>query len=183
MQASHSEKENCFWKRHRKATLSLFGSQGTSLRRVSADGDEGTPVPIPNTEVKLIYADDTWLEAARENKKVLTQKTVLVNRTVFSFFTTRTDVCVGKGRDRPRGVRKGNRKGKRIFLLQCRRGGNLPPARDPLRLRRVTRHGYGGSKPPPYGMESGYVGCCRGGLASTSSTACGGPPSPMKCTK
>ncbi len=26
---------------------------------VSVNGDEGTPVPIPNTEVKLICADDT----------------------------------------------------------------------------------------------------------------------------
>ena len=31
---------------------------------VSADDGEGTPVPIPNTAVKLTRADDTWLEAA-----------------------------------------------------------------------------------------------------------------------
>ena len=30
-----------------------------------ADDGEGTPVPIPNTAVKLTRADDTWLEAAR----------------------------------------------------------------------------------------------------------------------
>ena len=29
---------------------------------------EVPPVPIPNTEVKLISADDTWLETARENR-------------------------------------------------------------------------------------------------------------------
>ena len=29
---------------------------------------EGPPVPIPNTEVKLCRADDTWLETARENR-------------------------------------------------------------------------------------------------------------------
>ena len=28
---------------------------------------EGPPVPIPNTEVKLCRAEDTWLETAREN--------------------------------------------------------------------------------------------------------------------
>ena len=31
---------------------------------VSADDGEGTPVPIPNTAVKLTRADNTWLEAA-----------------------------------------------------------------------------------------------------------------------
>ena len=29
---------------------------------------EGPPVPIPNTEVKLCRAEDTWLETARENR-------------------------------------------------------------------------------------------------------------------
>ena len=29
---------------------------------------EGPPVPIPNTEVKLCRAEDTWLATARENR-------------------------------------------------------------------------------------------------------------------
>ena len=33
---------------------------------------EGPPVPIPNTEVKLNSAEDTWLEAARENRSTPT---------------------------------------------------------------------------------------------------------------
>ena len=32
---------------------------------VSVINDEGPPVPIPNTVVKLICADNTWLETAR----------------------------------------------------------------------------------------------------------------------
>ena len=32
--------------------------------------DEVPPVPIPNTEVKLICAEDTWREAAWENRAV-----------------------------------------------------------------------------------------------------------------
>ena len=36
--------------------------------KVGADCGEGPPVPIPNTEVKLTCAEDTWREAARENK-------------------------------------------------------------------------------------------------------------------
>ena len=34
---------------------------------------EVPPVPIPNTVVKLISADNTWLEAAREDKAMPTQ--------------------------------------------------------------------------------------------------------------
>ena len=29
-----------------------------------------TPVPIPNTAVKHLSADDTWLETARESKSL-----------------------------------------------------------------------------------------------------------------
>ena len=32
--------------------------------------DEATPVPIPNTEVKLVGVQDTWLETARENRSL-----------------------------------------------------------------------------------------------------------------
>ena len=35
---------------------------------VGVDYDEGPPVPISNTVVKLICADNTWLETAREDK-------------------------------------------------------------------------------------------------------------------
>ena len=40
--------------------------------QVSATNAEGPPVPIPNTEVKLIRVDDTWLVTARETKSVPT---------------------------------------------------------------------------------------------------------------
>ena len=40
---------------------------------VGVNGGEGPPVPIPNTVVKLISADNTWLEAAREDKAMPTQ--------------------------------------------------------------------------------------------------------------
>ena len=35
---------------------------------VGVDCGEGPPVPIPNTEVKLASAHDTWLETARKNR-------------------------------------------------------------------------------------------------------------------
>ena len=39
---------------------------------VGVNGDEGTPVPIPNTVVKLIYGDNTWLATAREDNSTPT---------------------------------------------------------------------------------------------------------------
>ena len=36
--------------------------------------DEDPPVPIPNTEVKLISVENTWRAAARENRTVPTQE-------------------------------------------------------------------------------------------------------------
>ena len=35
---------------------------------VGIDCHEGPPVPIPNTEVKLMYADNTWRVTAREDR-------------------------------------------------------------------------------------------------------------------
>ncbi len=39
-----------------------------------ANGDEVTPVPIPNTEVKLISVENTWLETAWEDRAAPAQK-------------------------------------------------------------------------------------------------------------
>ena len=40
--------------------------------RVGVDSEEGPPVPIPNTVVKLNSAENTWLEAAREDRSTPT---------------------------------------------------------------------------------------------------------------
>ena len=42
------------------------------FRAVGVFSDEGPPVPIPNTAVKLISAENTWLEATREDKAMPT---------------------------------------------------------------------------------------------------------------
>jgi hypothetical protein len=34
------------------------------------NNEKDTPVPIPNTEVKLLSADDTWLVTARESRSL-----------------------------------------------------------------------------------------------------------------
>ena len=50
----------------------LGSSPRWCTKQVGAYSDEVTPVPIPNTEVKLIRVDDTWLVTARETKSVPT---------------------------------------------------------------------------------------------------------------
>ena len=42
------------------------------LHTVGAYYDEVPPVPIPNTEVKLISVENTWRVTAREDRAVLT---------------------------------------------------------------------------------------------------------------
>ena len=46
---------------------------GVCEDEVGVNYGEVPPVPIPNTEVKLISADDTWLVTARENRYSPTQ--------------------------------------------------------------------------------------------------------------
>ena len=59
----------------------MFSFEGISLKRERSGGDseEETPVPMPNTEVKLFNVDGTWRETAWESRKLpeprLTQNT------------------------------------------------------------------------------------------------------------
>ena len=50
-----------------RATYLIYSAEWHT-RKVGVDCGEGPPVPIPNTEVKLACAEDTWREAAWENK-------------------------------------------------------------------------------------------------------------------
>ena len=61
-----------------RVTNDLRVRKGTvkSSIAVGAYDDEGPPVPIPNTVVKLIRADNTWREAAREDRSTPTQRPV-----------------------------------------------------------------------------------------------------------
>ena len=52
----------------------LYSFEGISSKRNSGDSCEDTPVPMPNTEVKLTNAESTWLEAAWEDRKLLIKK-------------------------------------------------------------------------------------------------------------
>ena len=48
---------------------SVLKVQTFEKKRKSGDNSgEATPVPISNTEVKLLSADDTWWEAAWESR-------------------------------------------------------------------------------------------------------------------
>ena len=43
-----------------------------SVNLVSVIYSEGPPVPIPNTEVKLVCAYNTWLDTAWDDRSMLT---------------------------------------------------------------------------------------------------------------
>ena len=67
-------------KNYEKSVDKLLSGCYTVFRRlrertVGSDYDEGPPVPIPNTEVKLIGAENTWRATARENRKLPTHIT------------------------------------------------------------------------------------------------------------
>ena len=46
----------------------LFSFEGINLKKFGGDSKEDPPVPIPNTEVKLFYVDDTWRATAWESR-------------------------------------------------------------------------------------------------------------------
>ena len=58
------------------------------------NGDEGTPVPIPNTVVKLVYGDNTWLATAREDNSTRTQSKAATSVAAFCFAQIRSDSFV-----------------------------------------------------------------------------------------
>ena len=47
---------------------------------VGVNDDEDPPVPIPNTVVKLISAENTWMETSRENRSMPTFDIGLLNQ-------------------------------------------------------------------------------------------------------
>ena len=51
-----------------------FDNRCDIITTVGVNNNEGPPVPIPNTVVKLIRAENTWWEAAREDRSMPTQK-------------------------------------------------------------------------------------------------------------
>ena len=51
---------------------SIFSDQWK--REVGVNNAQGPPVPIPNTEVKLCSAEDTWLETAWEKRTAPTPR-------------------------------------------------------------------------------------------------------------
>ena len=54
--------------------------------RFSDDGYEEPPVPIPNTVVKLVNAESTWLETAWEDRKSLINKRRAPKRVLFFYY-------------------------------------------------------------------------------------------------
>ena len=47
---------------------SVPASNSSKESVAGADDDEDPPVPMPNTVVKLVCAEDTWMATSRENR-------------------------------------------------------------------------------------------------------------------
>ena len=59
--------------------LFLYSFEGTAFNKISGDvGYVVPPVPIPNTVVKHINAESTWLETVWEDRKLPVYMVVLV---------------------------------------------------------------------------------------------------------
>ena len=69
MEVKEDRKEN---RKIRKILFSFECMTGVIHERVGDEGKEGTPVPMPNTEVKLFSVDDTWRVTARESRTLPT---------------------------------------------------------------------------------------------------------------
>ena len=67
----------------------------TQTEQVGVINAEGPPVPIPNTEVKLCRAENTWLETVREDKYSPTSEVRVFTLTSFSFLHS----SVGRARE------------------------------------------------------------------------------------
>ena len=59
--------------KQRASVILLYSFEGTTFR-YGGNSCEDTPVPMPNTEVKLTNAESTWLEAAWEDRKLPNKK-------------------------------------------------------------------------------------------------------------
>ena len=82
---------------------------GASLRPSTITGvygDEVPPVLIPNTEVKLISADGTWLDTARESMSTPVSKTKAPNISwVLLFYNPMMNIIYRVQPNTPRGVK------------------------------------------------------------------------------
>ena len=65
------------------------GVNEADFDEVGVNDDEGPPVPIPNTEVKLVGGDNTCLATDREDSTVPTQRQQLRNRSCCLFIPVR----------------------------------------------------------------------------------------------
>ena len=70
-----------------KTPASHAGNEGSNPSRVTnicgVYYGEDPPVPIPNTVVKLVRAENTWRAASRENRSMPQQKALTFVRALF----------------------------------------------------------------------------------------------------
>ena len=57
----------------RLLAVQFSGRKAPEETKAGVNGNEVPPVPIPNTEVKLIRVENTWLETTREDRSMPAQ--------------------------------------------------------------------------------------------------------------
>ncbi len=71
-----------------KTSASHADNGGSNPPRVTicgVDYGEDPPVPIPNTVVKLVRAENTWRAASRENRSVPAQRSSFLRAALLSY--------------------------------------------------------------------------------------------------
>ena len=68
-----------------RKNIQYFCGIDSKVNAVGADGDEGPPVPFPNTVVKLVCVDNTWWATAWEDRQVPTSNMTQQQLQLLSF--------------------------------------------------------------------------------------------------
>ena len=97
--------------KYAKRIWTLEPETGKAKPEISGDDDaEVTPVPMPNTEVKLCSAENTWWEAAWEDRSLPEQKNSSPKGLLFFYEKTGGEEKMGK-----RGRKKEEPEGKKAI--------------------------------------------------------------------
>ena len=70
-------------------TQPYYGERLKKKRIVGVNDEEVPPVPIPNTVVKLLGAEDTWRATARENRAMPTFSLFFIRNVLTDPYTAR----------------------------------------------------------------------------------------------
>ena len=71
----------------------IISSIACDYTSVGDHGEKDPPVPIPNTEVKLLIVENTWLATAREHRTLLEHLESTSSEVLFLFYYINLEQC------------------------------------------------------------------------------------------